>query len=158
MPNLTELKELREKTGVTQDEVAGWIGKARVTYTKKEGGNLPLEPWEEEIIRIRLEMRLNEGKEVPPPCGLLEPAQVETVCKKIGQLYKMTDTSAIQTFEYGLKWIMDLAEREAMLKKILSAINDLDERIAVMEELLKKEGLSGEKPAAEGARKGGAAV
>jgi hypothetical protein len=150
-----KLLELRRKEGnPSQAEMAWRVFGREITKNAAQSKWNRLETDKQEMTIQELQdicryFKLPTGHfiqgEVMPPCGLIDHAQVETVCNRIGRLYQMPDCGAVQTFEYGLKWICDLAEREAMLNEIKGLLNTLiadnavfNERLDHLEKLVKE--------------------
>lgn len=156
---LAELKRRRKALGLKQENLAGWIGKERATYTRKEKGEFPLTVQEWDTIDAKLselEQLQARPKEVVHSYSA-DTGRMREVREKIDLLYKQPDSSAVRTFERGLTWIVDMLEQETMMRDMLQKLNillddnqDFHKRISGMEndlnelkKLLKTESFDG---------------
>lgn len=149
MGTLVELKELRERAGVTQEEAARWIGKSRITYTQKELGTNPTFPIEYDLVKLKLELLMDE-KEAR---GVI-PSNVHDCIKRV---YESEDSRAIASLEAGLEGAIDMLngyeQMASIMSKLDTLIHDNEEfhvRLDNLEKLIKTE--TSEENAVRGSR------
>lgn len=150
MGTLVELKEMRERAGVTHAVAAEWIGKSRIAYTKKELWDNPTLPIEYDLVKLKLERILEEKekKEVVPPCGILDREHVESICRKIGGIYGSGNKAAINSLECHLEGLVSMLSNKEAVTEIMLSLNvlmnnheDLRRELNTLKTLIKTEGL-----------------
>ena len=138
MESLAELKELRERAEVNQEDAAAWIGVVRSTYTRKELNDLPTSYPEYALVKLKLELIL-EGKNTGEVSkyALIESEYTAEMCKQLNEIIILNNSQANSALRYGIRGVYSQIKGDQELKELMQKISGMERQLAEIERLLK---------------------